>query len=63
MDFIIRKQNQREAEPASKDTAFRVRGRTVKPEKITRTMKRKKASQAALVRTPGSVAGGLPVVM
>jgi len=53
MVFIINKQKKRKIE--GKDTKFRVRGRTVGPEKIARTMKRKNISEDDLSQSsPGA---------
>jgi len=51
MQYIAQKQKKRKL-LEDKDTAFRVRSRTVEPEKITRTVKRKKISEDALLFAP-----------
>jgi hypothetical protein len=55
MHTIVYKQKKRKT-LEGKDTAFRVRGRLVEPEKIARTMKRKNVSEDALLSAPSPAA-------
>jgi hypothetical protein len=51
MQYIARKRKQRKADE-DKDTTFHVRSRVVQPEKIDRTVKRKKELEDALLSAP-----------
>jgi hypothetical protein len=55
MQFIVQKQKKRKVSE-DKDTVFRVRGRRVEQEKITRTIKRKNISEDALLSAPSPAA-------
>ena len=55
MKVIVRKQGKRKLE--GKDSTFRVRGRTVKPENIERYKKRKTVSEDALLLQSSPAAG------